>query len=51
MRLAEVAELLGVLLKDQRVRIVEVSEYASLRDLDRQHVGKLVDLLAGALRK
>jgi len=51
MRLAEVAELLGVLLKDARVRIVEVSEYASLRDLDRQYAGKLVDLLAGALRK
>jgi arginase len=44
--LAEAAELLAVLLKDPRVRLVEVSEYASLRDADRRAVGGLVELLA-----
>jgi arginase len=48
--MAEVAELLGVILKDPRVRLVEVSEYASLRDFDRSQVGRLVELLAGVLR-
>ena len=28
----EIGELLGVLLKDPRIRIIEISEYASLRD-------------------
>ena len=38
-----------VLLQDPRVRLIEVSEYASLRDLDRQWMGKIVDLLAEGL--
>lgn len=46
---AEVAELLGVVLKDPRVRLVEVSEYAALRDLDQRHVGQLIDVLAAGL--
>jgi arginase len=49
--LSEAAELLGVLLKDPRIRVLELSEYASLRDLDHHHVGKLVDLLAESLRR
>ncbi|HEY7518629.1 MAG TPA: arginase family protein [Methylomirabilota bacterium] len=49
LRLGEAAELLEALLADSRVRLVEVSEYASLRDLDQRHVGALVDLLTGAL--
>jgi arginase len=48
--LAEATELLGVLLADRRIRLVEVSEYASLRDGDQQQVGRLVDLLVAALR-
>jgi arginase len=44
-------ELLGGLLSDPRIRIIEVSEYATLRDLDRRCVGKLVDLLAQELRR
>ncbi len=47
--LSEARELLGALLRDPRIRIIEVAEYASLRDLDRHHVGKLVDLLADGL--
>jgi arginase family enzyme len=45
----EVGEVLGVILKDTRVRIVEVSEYSALRDLGRVWVGKLVEMLSGAL--
>jgi arginase len=44
-------ELLGGLLSDPRIRIIEVSEYATLRDLDRRCVGKLADLLAEGLRR
>ena len=50
--LAEGVELLRsllALLADPRVRVVEVTEYATLRDGDRRWVGTLVDLLAGAL--
>lgn len=50
LNLSEGKELLAVLLRDPRIRIIEVSEYASLRDLDRQWVGKLVDLLAESLK-
>jgi arginase len=49
LRLAEAAELLEVILADPRIRLIEVSEYASLRDLDQRHAAALVDLLAGAL--
>ena len=49
--LAEGRELLGVLLRDPRIRIIEVSEYATLRDLDRSYVRKLVDLLSEGLKK
>jgi arginase len=49
LRLGEAAELLAVILADPRIRLVEVSEYAALRDLDKQHVTALSDLLAGAL--
>jgi arginase len=48
--LQEARELLGGLLADPRIRLVEVSEYASLRDPDRRRAGELVDLLAGVLR-
>jgi arginase len=46
----EAQELLGDLLRDPRIRIVEVSEYASLRDPDQRSVGKLVDLLVDGLK-
>ena len=36
-------------LADPRIRLVEVSEYASLRDLEQRHVAALVDVLVGAL--
>ena len=47
--LAEGRDLLGVLLADPRVRLVEIAEYASLRDGDQRHVRALVDLLAETL--
>jgi arginase len=47
--LAEGADLLGPVLRDPRVRAVEVSEYAALRDGDQASARALVDVLAGAL--
>jgi arginase len=44
--MAECRELLRPILRDPRLALVEVAEYASLRDLDQVHVGRLVDLLA-----
>jgi hypothetical protein len=49
--LCEGAELLGALLRDNRVRIVEISEYASLRHPDQASVHKLIAMFAGSLRK
>ncbi len=49
--LAEGKELLGVLLSDPRIRIIEVSEYAGLRDLDQRYVSTLVDLLSEGLKE
>jgi arginase len=48
--LAEGRELLAVLLKDPRIRLIEISEYATLRDLDQRNINTLVDLLAATLR-
>jgi arginase len=49
--LAEGTELLGVLLKDNRVRIVEISEYASLRDPEQASVHKLIAMFGNSLQK
>jgi arginase family enzyme len=49
--ISEAAELLGALLKDPRIRIIEISEYASLRDTDREYVKTLVNLLAEGMKK
>ena len=46
---SEAHELVGGLLSDPRLRIVEVSEYASLRDLDQRVASTLVDLLVAGL--
>jgi arginase len=47
--MAETAEILGIVLADPRVRLVEVSEYSSLRDLDRASAKKIAVLLSRAL--
>ena len=49
LRLAELAALLQAILADPRIRLIEVSEYATLRDLELRHVAALIDVLAGAL--
>ena len=49
--MSELGELLGVLLKDPRIRIIEISEYAALRDFERVSAGKLVDVLCEALKR
>jgi arginase family enzyme len=48
--LAEGVELLGPLLRDPRIRLIELAEYASLRDPDLRAVSALVDLLAETLK-
>jgi arginase family enzyme len=48
--LDEAAELLPLLLGDTRVRIIEVSELAALRDVDRRCARAVVELLAASLR-
>jgi arginase len=47
--LSEATELLAAVLEDPRIRIIEVAEYAALRDLDRRCVSRLVDVLTVAL--
>jgi arginase len=47
--MAEGRELLGTILADSRLRIIEVTEYASLRDLDQRYVSSIVELLAAGL--
>ncbi len=49
LKLAEAHELLGVFLKDSRIRLIEISEYAALRDTDLVYVNKLTDLLSQGL--
>ena len=49
--LSEAQELMGVFLKDSRIKLIEVSEYAALRDLDQVYVNRLVDLLSDGLSK
>jgi arginase family enzyme len=47
--LGEGTELLAGLARDPRVRLIEVSEYASLRDPDQHWAAELVSLLASGL--
>lgn len=50
MRLSEAVEVLKVFLKDPRIQIIEISEYASLRDYDRDYVNKLVNLFTEGMK-
>ncbi|HEY7181905.1 MAG TPA: arginase family protein [Blastocatellia bacterium] len=49
--LTEARDLLGAILADSRIRIIEVAEYASLRDIDQSYASRLVELLAAALER
>jgi arginase len=51
LNISEATELLSSLLEDPRIRMMEISEYAALRDLDRRYANELVDLLCKAMRK
>ena len=46
--LSEGSALLKTILADPRIRLVEVSEYATLRDLDGRQVRELIDVLVRA---
>jgi arginase len=50
MTLSECGDLLAALLRDSRIRIIEVSEYASLRDLDGHYVSELIDMITAGLK-
>jgi arginase family enzyme len=47
--LAEGSALVGTLLQDPRLRLVEIAEYAALRDRDQQAIGQLLDLTVRGL--
>src|SRR5579871_6893428 len=47
--LEEAGEMLDTVLTDERVRLIEISEYAALRDADGQSAVKIAGLLAHAL--
>jgi arginase len=49
--ITEAQELLGAVLADSRIRIIEVAEYASLRDLDQSYASAIVELLVAALKR
>jgi arginase family enzyme len=49
--LAEGTALAVAILQDPRIRVIEMTEYASLRDLDQRSVGQLVDLLVEGLER
>jgi arginase family enzyme len=49
--IAEGRALLGTILADSRLRIIEVTEYASLRDLDQSYISRIVELLAAGLKR
>jgi arginase family enzyme len=46
----QMADVLGPVLTDCRVRMIEISEYAALRDLGRVWIRKLVEMFSAALR-
>jgi arginase len=45
----EYRQLLEAILPDPRVALIEVAEYASLRDLDQRHISTVIDLLVDGL--
>ena len=47
--ISECRELLRPMANDPRVRLIEISEYASLRDFDRTHIRSLIRLLSEVL--
>jgi arginase family enzyme len=50
LHLDECRELLSTLLADDRVQLIEVTEYATLRDIDQTAIIKIIDLLTAVLK-
>jgi arginase len=48
--LAEGSKLIGTLLKDSRIRIIEISEYDSLGDPDQRSLDLIIDMLCAGLK-
>jgi arginase len=49
--LKEGTELLRVFLRDARVRVIEVSEYATLRDCEQESIHKIIEVFVQTLPK
>jgi arginase family enzyme len=49
--LGEGAELLEVFFRDPRIRLIEISEYATLSDRGQESIHKIIDMLVGTLPK
>jgi arginase len=49
--LSQTSELMNLFLKDPRIRLIEVSEYAMLRDGDAKQINKLAELLINGLKR
>jgi arginase len=49
--LKEGTELLAVFLRDARVRVIEVSEYATLCDREQESVHKIIEMFVQTLPK
>ena len=49
--LKEGTELMEVFLRDSRVRVIEVSEYATLRDRGQESLNKIIDMFVQTLPK
>ena len=48
--LEQMKGMLGAILTDPRIRIIEISEYSALRDLRREWIRNLIDVFATAAR-
>jgi hypothetical protein len=49
--LSQTSELMNALLKDPRLKLIEVSEYSTLRDGNAKEIDKLADLLINGLKR
>jgi len=47
--ISAVAELLAEFARDPRIRLIEITEYSGLRDLERRGLSRLSDLIGKAL--
>ncbi len=49
--LSKTSDLMGILSRDSRIKLIEVSEYAALRDGDQQQIHRLAALMVSGLKE